>query len=70
MAARWLVTPSAGTSEVLFKLFVDKQGHQVHLHSGVFCPKGSYLTANSGVFVEGATASLRVLLTGHLCPAD
>ena len=63
----WLVTPSAGTSEVLFKFFIDKYGHQVHQNSGVLCPKGSYLTANSGIFAEGATASLRVLLTGYYC---
>jgi hypothetical protein len=63
----WLVTPSASTSEILFKFFIDKHGHQVHLNSGVFCPEGSYLTANSGIFAEGATASLRVLLTGYYC---
>jgi len=62
----WLVT--ASTSEILFKFFIDKYGHQVHLNSGVFCPTGSHLTANSGVFAEGATASLRVLLTGYYCP--
>ena len=63
----WLVTPSEGTSEILFKCFVDKYGHQIHLNSGVFCPKGSYLTANSGIFVEGSTGILRVLLTGFYC---
>ena len=63
----WLVTPSEGTSEILFKCFVDKYGHQIHLNSGVFCQKGSYLTANSGIFVEGSTGILRVLLTGFYC---
>jgi hypothetical protein len=63
----WLVTPSEGRSEILFQCFVDKYGHQIHLNSGVFCPKGSYLTANSGVFVEGQTGTLRVLLTGFYC---
>jgi hypothetical protein len=63
----WLVTPSQGTSEVLFKCFIDKYGHQIHLNSGIFCPGGSYLTANSGIFADGATASLRVLLTGRYC---
>jgi hypothetical protein len=63
----WLVTPSEGTSEYLFKCFVDRDGHQIHLNSGVYCPKGSYLTANSGIFVEGPTSSLRVLLTGFYC---
>ena len=63
----WLVTPSEGTSEYLFKCFVDRDGHQIHLNSGVYCPKGSYLTANSGIFVEGPTSLLRVLLTGFYC---
>ena len=63
----WLVTPAQQTSEILFKFFVDRHGHQIHLNSGVFCPKGSYLTANAGIFAEGATASLRVLLTGYYC---
>ena len=63
----WLVTPSAGTSEVLFRFYIDKHGHQVHLNSGVFCPKDSYLTANSGTFAVGGTASLRVLMTGYYC---
>ena len=61
----WLVTAAAGTSEILFQSHVNKYGHQIHLNSGVFCPKGSYLTVNSGVFAEGATADLRVLLTGR-----
>jgi hypothetical protein len=61
----WLVTPEK--SEVLFKCFIDKYGHQIHLNSGVLCPKGSYLTANSGIFAEGSTADLRVLLTGFYC---
>jgi hypothetical protein len=61
----WLVIP--GTSEVLFNLFVDKHGQRVHLHSGVFCPKGSQLTANAGRFAAGGTGDLRVLLTGHDC---
>lgn len=59
----WLVTE--GSSEYLFACFVDKYGHQIHLESGIFCPTGSYLTANSGVFTEGTTASLRVMLTGY-----
>ncbi len=63
----WLVTPSEGTSEYLFKCFVDRDGHQIHLNSGVYCPKGSYLTATTGIFVEGPTSSLRVLLTGFYC---
>lgn len=63
----WLVTPAESTSEILFSCFIDKYGHQIHLNSGVFCPKGSYLTANSGIFTEGSTADLRVLLTGYYC---
>jgi hypothetical protein len=63
----WLVVPAAGTSESIFKFSIDKYGHQVHLNSGVFCPKSSHLTANSGIFVVGATAPLRVLLTGFYC---
>ena len=63
----WLVTPSEGTSEYLFKCFVNRDGHQIHLNSGIYCPKGSYLSASSGVFVEGPTSSLRVLLTGKYC---
>jgi hypothetical protein len=61
----WLVTPQAGTSEVFFHCFVDKYGHQIHLASGIHCPKGSYLTANAGIFAVGATGSLRVLLSGY-----
>lgn len=61
----WLVQPTS--SEILFQLFVDKQGQRVNLHSGIVCPAGSYLTANSGIFATGATADLRVLLTGHAC---
>lgn len=60
-----LVIP--GKSEVLFKLFVDKHGQRIHLNSGILCPKGSYLIANSGVFTSGGTGALRVLLTGHAC---
>lgn len=63
----WLVTPSQGTSEDLFNCFVNRSGHQIHLNSGVYCPKGSYLTASSGIFAEGPTSSLRVLLTGSYC---
>ena len=59
----WLVTP--GTSEVLFQCFVDRHGHQIHLVSGVHCPTGSYLTVNSGIFAVGATADLRILLSGY-----
>ncbi|HKI02758.1 MAG TPA: hypothetical protein VKK31_12340 [Thermoanaerobaculia bacterium] len=61
----WLVT--TGSSEILFNLFIDKHGQRVSLNSGVLCPKGSYLTANAGVFASGGTADLRVLLTGHDC---
>ena len=46
---------------------VDKYGHQIHLNSGIYCPKDSYLTVNSGVFADGATSNLRVLLTGYYC---
>jgi hypothetical protein len=60
----WLVTPAQGTSEILFSCWIDKYGHQIHLNSGIVCPKGSYLTANSGVFAVGQTADLRVLMTG------
>jgi len=60
----WLVTPAQGTSEILFQCWIDKYGHQIHLHSGIWCPKGSYLTANGGVFAQGPTADLRVLMTG------
>lgn len=63
----WLVTPDAGTSEILFQCYVEKHGHQVHFTSGIFCPKGSYLTANAGIFAEGQTGDLRVLLTGYYC---
>jgi hypothetical protein len=61
----WLVTP--GVSEILFNFFVDRHGQRMHLNSGVLCPKGSYLTANGGVFASGGTGDLRVLLTGHVC---
>jgi hypothetical protein len=61
----WLVTPSAGTSEVWFHCFVDKYGHQIHLVTGIYCASGSYLTANSGVFASGATGDLRALLSGY-----
>ena len=59
----WLVTPAA--SEPLFHCFVDKYGHQIHLTTGIYCPSGSYLTANSGLFAVGATGNLRVLLSGY-----
>ena len=61
----WLVTP--GKSEILFNLFVDRHGQRVNLTSGIVCPKGSYLTANGGVFAAGGTGDLRVLLTGYAC---
>jgi hypothetical protein len=61
----WLVNPTAGSSEVFFHCFVDKYGHQIHLITGIYCPSGSYLTANSGVFASGATGDLRVLLSGY-----
>lgn len=61
----WLVTP--GVSEILFNFFVDKHGQRVHLNSGILCPKGSYLSANGGVFTAGGTGDLRVLLTGYTC---
>jgi hypothetical protein len=61
----WLVTP--GVSEILFQFFVDKHGQRVNLNSGVVCPKGSYLTANGGVFATGGSGNLRVLLTGYSC---
>jgi hypothetical protein len=60
----WLVTPAQATSEILFQCWIDKYGHQIHLNSGILCPKGSYLTANGGVFAQGLTADLRVLMTG------
>jgi len=63
--AIWLIVP--GTSEILFQCFIDKYGHQIHLNSGIFCPRNSYLTANAGIFADGGTGSLRVLLTGHYC---
>lgn len=63
----WLAIPSRSTTEYLFTFFIDKYGHQVHLNSGVFCPKGSHLTANAGVFADGASATMRVLLTGYYC---
>lgn len=65
--AIWLVTPDAGTSEILFQAHVEKHGYQVHFISGIFCPKGSYLSANAAVFAEGQTGDLRVLLTGYHC---
>jgi hypothetical protein len=61
----WLVVPAS--SEILFNLFVDRHGQRIHLNSGILCPKGSYLTANAGVFTSGGTGDLRVLLTGHIC---
>jgi hypothetical protein len=61
----WLVTPTAGTSEVVFHCFVDKYGHQIHLIRGIYRTSGSYLTANSGIFASGATGDLRVLLSGY-----
>jgi hypothetical protein len=64
--AIWLVVPAAGTSEIFFQCFVDKYGHQIHLNSGIFCPKNSYLTANAG-FAQSGLGDLRVLLTGHYC---
>jgi hypothetical protein len=63
--AIWLVKPTE--TEILFKLFVDKHGQHVDLHTGIVCPEGSYLTANSGVFGTGKTGDLRVLLTGFFC---
>jgi hypothetical protein len=60
----WLVNPAQGTSEILFQCWIDKYGHQIHLNTGVLCPKGSYLSANGGVFAEGQTADLRILMTG------
>jgi hypothetical protein len=61
----WLVSP--GRSEILFNFHIDKYGHQVHLHSGIVCPEGSYLSVSSGVFVAGKTADVRVLMTGYTC---
>ena len=64
----WLVTPSEGTSEVLFNFSIDKMaGHQIHLTSGIFCPANSYLSVSAWKFVEGSTASFRILITGSSC---
>ena len=63
----WLVTPSRRTNEFLFTFFIDKLGHQVHLNSGIVCQKASYLTLNPVIFAEGATASIKALLTGYYC---
>lgn len=58
----WLVTAAA--SEELFFFSVDEHGQRVTLNSGIVCPKDSYLSANT---FTGATANLRVLLTGYYC---
>jgi hypothetical protein len=61
----FLVRPQV--SSYLFKFFIDKNGHQIHLNSGVFCPSGSYISASSGVFSTGGTSSFRLLMTGFYC---
>ncbi len=63
----WLVDPAANTSTWLFKCLVEKYGHQIHLTSGILCPKGSYLTANAGVFTEGNSQIVKVTMTGYQC---
>jgi hypothetical protein len=62
----FLIIPSV-SSESLFKFFVDRHGRQVHLTSGVFCPANSHLSASGGVFVEGGSASCRLLIAGFRC---
>jgi hypothetical protein len=61
----WLITPAESRSEILFQCFVDKYGHQIHLESAIACPAGTCLTANAGIFAEGQTADLRVLMSGY-----
>jgi hypothetical protein len=53
-------------SEVLFSCWIDEYGRQIHLNSGIVCPRNSNLWVSAGVSATGGNADLRVLLTGSL----
>ena len=64
-----LLNPTPGgpfSSEILFHCSIDKRGYQIHLKSGIFCPKDSNIWISTGG-TSSTHAILRTILSGYYC---